>query len=93
MNWNAEAKNVLKSELVRRGISHEMLVMLLKDIGIKETKNSIDSKMSRGSFSAAFLLQCLNAIGCCYIQISPQTMNIAAEPIVNYKTQNQKTND
>ncbi len=63
-NWNDKVKRLLKSELVRRGISYEQLVDLLADIGVEETKASIDSKMSRGTFSAAFLIQCLSSIGC-----------------------------
>lgn len=64
MNWNQKVKRLLKSELVRRGISHEQLVELLAKIGVQETKASIDSKISRGSFSAVFFIQCLNAIDC-----------------------------
>lgn len=64
LNWNEQAKCLLKAELVRRGISNDELVSLLSSIGVEETKASIDSKISRGTFSAAFLLQCLNAIGC-----------------------------
>lgn len=64
IDWNDKAKRLLRSELVRRGISHEQLVKLLSEINVFETKASIDSKISRGSFSAAFLIQCLLAIGC-----------------------------
>lgn len=64
INWNEQAKRLLKSELVRRGITHEDLAELLNEIGVGETKTSIDSKISRGTFSAVFLIQCLNAIGC-----------------------------
>lgn len=63
-NWNKKAKRILKSELVRRGISNSDLATLLNEIGIVETKASIDSKISRGSFSASFLLQCLSVIRC-----------------------------
>lgn len=63
-DWNDKVKRLLKSELVRRGISHEQLVTLLADMGIEESKASIDSKISRGTFSAAFLIQCLVAVGC-----------------------------
>lgn len=42
---------------------------MLNEIGMEETKASIDSKISRGSFSAAFLLQCLSVIGCNKIEI------------------------
>ena len=62
--WNIKSKQLLKSELVRRDISHEQLVDYLDNIGISETKASIDSKLSRGTFSTAFFLQCLKAIGC-----------------------------
>jgi len=64
IDWNDKAKRLLRSELVRRGISHEKLVELLAEINVLETKASIDSKISRGTFSAAFLIQCLQAIGC-----------------------------
>jgi hypothetical protein len=63
-DWNDKVKRLLKSELVRRGVTYEKLVELLAEIGVEETKASIDSKMSRGTFSAAFLIQCLVAIGC-----------------------------
>ena len=63
-DWNEQAKRLLKSELVRRGISKDELVGRLQSIGVEETKASVESKISRGTFSAAFLLQCLNAIGC-----------------------------
>jgi hypothetical protein len=64
LDWNAQAKQLLKSELVRRGISNDELVNRLESICVYETKASVESKISRGTFSAAFLLQCLNAIGC-----------------------------
>ena len=63
-NWDDKAKRLLKSELVKRGVSNTDLVLLLNEIGVEETKAGIDSKISRGSFSATFLLQCLTVIGC-----------------------------
>jgi hypothetical protein len=63
-NWNFCVKQLLKSELIKRGITYSHLASMLNEMGIEETKSGIDSKMSRGTFSAAFLLQCLNAIGC-----------------------------
>jgi len=84
-SWNNEVKRLLKSELVRRGINNDELVGLLRGIGVEETKASIDSKISRGTFSAAFLLQCLNAIGCKNLITEIQSFDIAAEPIGQYK--------
>ena len=89
-NWNEEAKRLLKSELVRRGIANDELVGLLEKIGVDETKASIDSKISRGTFSAAFLLQSLNAIGCKSLVCEVQTLGMAAEPTVKYRKKSKK---
>ncbi|MGZ4098455.1 MAG: DUF6471 domain-containing protein [Bacteroidia bacterium] len=63
-DWNTCAKRILKSELVKRGVTHDGLVVLLKRVGVNETKSGVDCKISRGTFSATFFLQCLNVIGC-----------------------------
>lgn len=89
-DWNDKVKRLLKSELVRRGISNSDLVSMLEQIGIEETKSSIDSKISRGTFSASFFLQCLTVIGCEKIEIDSESYRnetelvIAAEPQANY---------
>ena len=86
-NWNDKVKRILKSELIKRGVSNADLVILLKEIDIHETKASIDSKISRGTFSACFLLQCLSVIGCHKIEIEEfeNLLSVAAEPNVKYK--------
>lgn len=81
--WSELSKRLLKAELVKRGISHEELANRLNNIGLKETKSSIDSKICRGTFSASFLLQCLHVIGCNNFLIENQLL-IAAEPIIEY---------
>jgi 3-mercaptopyruvate sulfurtransferase SseA len=85
-DWNDKVKRLLKSELVRRGISNSDLANKLQLIGIEETKSSIDSKISRGTFSAAFFLQSLTVIGCEKIEIEEyeNQLNIAAEPQTDY---------
>ena len=62
--WINMARECLKRELAKRRISHASLVDHLAAIGVNETKRGIDSKIRRGTFSAAFLIQCLTAIGC-----------------------------
>jgi hypothetical protein len=86
-NWNDKTKRILKSELVKRGISNFDLALLFNEKGVDETKASIDSKISRGSFSASFFLQCLSLIGCNKIEIEDYESNllIAAEPNAEYK--------
>lgn len=85
-DWNDKVKRLLKSELVRRGISNSDLAVLLENIGVVETKSSIDSKISRGTFSACFFLQCLSVIGCKKIEIQDyeNQFSIAADPQVEY---------
>lgn len=62
MNDN-KAKTFLKIEMLKEGISTEDLQKLLKDKGYNYTLSSINSKISRGTFSATFLIQCLEVMG------------------------------
>lgn len=57
-DWEAKAANILKAELKRQGVTYAQLA---DRIGDKEV--NIRNKLSRGKFSAAFLLQCLHAVG------------------------------
>ena len=86
--WNNKIKCLLKAELVKRGISNSNLADLLQKSGIEETKSGIDSKISRGTFSAAFLIQCLSVIGCTKIELesSSTALFIAAESEERYYT-------
>lgn len=61
-DWKARAKGVLKAELARQGMSYADLTKRLAEIGIKDNELNIKNKIGRGSFTAAFLLQCLFAI-------------------------------
>jgi len=62
--WETKAANLLKSELKRKGVTYAQLVEKLAGIGISEKEVNVANKLSRGKFSAAFMLQCLEAIGC-----------------------------
>jgi hypothetical protein len=61
-DWNAYAKGVLRAEMTRRQISYADLVRLLAEAGVKETEANLRNKVSRGSFTAAFLFQCLGVM-------------------------------
>lgn len=62
MHWENEARLLLKAEIVRRGITYERLAKRLQSIGVAETTRAIANKMSRGSFSFVFFLQCMTAL-------------------------------
>ena len=62
--YEEKAKNLLKGELKRRGVTYADLVEKLDALGLKETERNLANKISRGGFTGAFLIQCLEAIGC-----------------------------
>lgn len=47
----------------RKGMSYADLVKVLDETGVKESEANLRNKVSRGSFTAAFLFQCLTAMG------------------------------
>ena len=62
--YEEKAKNLLKGELKRRGVTYAGLVEKLGALGVQETERNLANKISRGGFTGAFLIQCLEAIGC-----------------------------
>lgn len=62
--WVEHAKGVLKAELKRRNLTYRDLADLLTKAGHPENERNLTNKIARGTFTAAFLLQCLRVIGC-----------------------------
>jgi len=63
-DWKDRARGILKAELARRNVKQVELAQMLEDAyGVKETPQSLSNKISRGTFSAVFMLQILEAIG------------------------------
>lgn len=60
--WENRVKGMLKAELKRRDITYAQLVGKLADIGVHDSEPNIRNKISRGKFTAVFLVQCLTAI-------------------------------
>lgn len=61
--WEEKAANLLKAEIKRRGLTYVQVVEKLAEIGVSEDERNLRNKLSRGKFTAAFMLQCLSAIG------------------------------
>jgi alpha-N-acetylglucosamine transferase len=61
-DWEMKAANLLKAELKRKGVTYAQLVEKLAQLGVDEKEVNVRNKLSRGKFTAAFLLQCLEAI-------------------------------
>ena len=67
--WAERAKGLLKAELKRRNVGYRELADKLSAQGTPETERNLANKISRGGFTAAFLLQCLVAVGCHSLRI------------------------
>lgn len=63
VDWTARTKALLRSEMVKRGVSYAGLVEKLAEIGVKDSEANLRNKISRGGFTGAFLIQCLVAMG------------------------------
>lgn len=67
--WQAKVKGLLKAELKRRNVTYADLADKLGEMGIRESAENIANKISRGGFTAVFLIQCLRAVGCGVLRI------------------------
>lgn len=63
VEYETRVKNLLKGELKRRGVTYAQLAEKLAALGVQENERNLNNKISRGGFSAAFLFQCLDAVG------------------------------
>jgi hypothetical protein len=61
--WEDRAKRLLRAEMARKGVTYQQLTDRLAEIGITEDEHNLRNKVARGKFTAAFLLQCLEALG------------------------------
>ena len=67
--WETRVKGILKAELKRRNVTYADLVGKLADVGVHDSEPNIRNKISRGKFTAVFLVQCLEAIGAQEVRI------------------------
>jgi hypothetical protein len=68
--YEEKAKALLRYAMSQRGVSPEELARRLGEMGVQITGRGLENKISRGGFSAAFILQCMEAL----------EINIAALP-------------
>jgi hypothetical protein len=62
-DWVAHTKQLLRAEMMRKGVNYKSLVEKLAAIGVKDSEANLRNKISRGGFTAFFLMQCLVAMG------------------------------
>ena len=59
-----------RRRLKRRNVSYVQLVERLAAIGVVDSEPNVRNKLSRGKFTAVFLIQCLEAIGASSLRLS-----------------------
>lgn len=68
--WESKVKGLLKAELKRKNVSYAQLVEKLAAVGVVDSEPNVRNKLSRGKFTAVFLVQCLEAIGASSLRLS-----------------------
>lgn len=68
-DWPEYVKGLLRGEMARRQITYSDLKDRLATLGIEESVLNLRNKVSRGSFTGVFLVQCLLAMGCTSLRI------------------------
>jgi len=61
--WEENARRLLRVALTRHGLSQVELAKRLTEDGVGVSVASLRNKLSRGTFTAAFLLRCFHVIG------------------------------
>lgn len=60
--FEEKAKRFLREAMAQKGVTYDQLTERLAAIGVDMSKGGVANKISRGGFSAAFLLQCMEAL-------------------------------
>lgn len=63
------ARGILRAEMARQNVTYAQLVEKLAGIGVDENERNLRNKISRGKFTAAFLLNCYEALGASEIRL------------------------
>jgi len=70
VEFEKRAKDLLREMLKETENDYESLATKLNAMGIEISARGLENKISRGGFSAAFLLQCMQSIGAKTITLS-----------------------
>ena len=62
-NWKIQAKQIIRAEMKRRSLSYTDLANRMQELGLAANERTLANKIAAGGFSAAFFLQCMEAIG------------------------------
>ncbi len=75
--WEELSKNTLRGAMMSKGVSYAALAERLSAIGVEDNELNLRNKVSRGRFTAVFLMQCLHVLGAEWIHL-PKDLDDAA---------------
>ena len=62
LNINQAISSLIKGQLKYRQLSYKEFVKMLNEKGVECTLSGFTNKLNRGTFSAAFFIQCLDVL-------------------------------
>lgn len=68
--WQIKAAGLIKAEMARKNLSYRDLQARLAAMKIDDNEKNLSTKISRGRFTAAFLLQVMQAMGARVIRLA-----------------------
>jgi hypothetical protein len=71
-NWKTQAKQLIRAEMKRRSLSYADLASRMQGLGLTANERTLANKIAGGGFSAAFFLQCMQAIGVRALQLNAE---------------------
>ncbi len=69
-DWEAKARGIIRAEMARQQVTYAQLSEKLAGLGVQEDERNLRNKVSRGKFTAAFMLQCLSALGASSVSVT-----------------------
>jgi hypothetical protein len=61
--WQRDASTLIRVQMLHKDIGYKELSRSLEALGISENAKALSNKVSRGTFSLVFYLQCMRALG------------------------------
>ena len=69
-------RNSLRAEMAKRGMTYRDLATALAGIGVEEDERNLRNKVARGTFTAAFYVQCLRSMGASRVPTGVETFQV-----------------
>lgn len=71
---------IIRARMAEHGLSYADLEERLRGIGVDDNERNLRNKVMRGTFSAAFWVQCLVALGVKSVDLHPDRLGFSPPP-------------